>query len=182
MLEPDLDAKTRVDKSSPVQNPGKIPAHNLRAYTPYHFLHYPHPKQTTRWNPFLSNVFVLATWPRLHMSLSFFTWHPLLSDTSACCYLTSVIYIYLYLSLCSTGFSGVEDVPIFRRKQGPPLAKSEELEDELLLRTTGSNSGRTAGLTSSPDEEVLEEKVECLSLFNVVWYHCDSFFSLYNLV
>lgn len=61
----------------------------------------------------------------------------------------------------------MEDVPIFRHKQGPPLAASDELEDGLLLRTTGSNSGRTASLTPSPDEEILEEKVKCLSSFNV---------------
>ncbi|XP_070771664.1 atlastin-2 isoform X2 [Enoplosus armatus] len=56
------------------------------------------------------------------------------------------------------GLSGVEDVPIFRHKQRPPLARPEDLEDELLPRTTASNSGKNASLTPSPDEETQEEE------------------------
>ncbi|XP_044071005.1 atlastin-2 isoform X2 [Siniperca chuatsi] len=56
------------------------------------------------------------------------------------------------------GSSGVEDVPIFRHKQRPPLAKPEDLEDELLPRTMASNSGKNASLTPSPGEETQEEE------------------------
>ncbi|XP_071762687.2 atlastin-2-like isoform X1 [Centroberyx gerrardi] len=62
------------------------------------------------------------------------------------------------------GLSGVEDVPIFRHKQRPPLARSEDLEDEEgasqtpLPRTQSSNSGTDASLTPSPDEELQEEE------------------------
>ncbi|XP_074501689.1 atlastin-2-like isoform X1 [Sebastes fasciatus] len=56
------------------------------------------------------------------------------------------------------GLSGVEDVPIFRHKQKPPLARPEDLEDEFLPRTTASNSGKNARLTPSPDEKTLEEE------------------------
>ncbi|XP_037637760.1 atlastin-2 isoform X2 [Sebastes umbrosus] len=53
---------------------------------------------------------------------------------------------------------GVEDVPIFRHKQKPPLARPEDLEDEFLPRTTASNLGKNARLTPSPDEKTLEEE------------------------
>lgn len=76
----------------------------------------------------------------------------------------------------------MEDVPIFRHKQRPPLATSDELQDELLIRTTGSNSGKYASLTPSPDEETLEEKVKCLSSFNVQFELTVFFFSFFNLV
>ncbi|XP_037637761.1 atlastin-2 isoform X3 [Sebastes umbrosus] len=56
------------------------------------------------------------------------------------------------------GLSGVEDVPIFRHKQKPPLARPEDLEDEFLPRTTASNLGKNARLTPSPDEKTLEEE------------------------
>ncbi|XP_071370179.1 atlastin-2-like isoform X1 [Centroberyx affinis] len=62
------------------------------------------------------------------------------------------------------GLSGVEDVPIFRHKQRPPLARPEDLEDEEvasqtpLPRTQSSNSGTDASLTPSPDEELQEEE------------------------
>lgn len=55
----------------------------------------------------------------------------------------------------------MEDVPIFRHKQRSPLARPEDLGDELLPRTTALNSGKNANLTPSPDEEILEEKVKC---------------------
>ncbi|XP_075931969.1 atlastin-2-like isoform X2 [Anarhichas minor] len=64
------------------------------------------------------------------------------------------------------GLSGMEDVPIHRHKQRPPLARPEDLEDELLPRTTASNSGKKANLTPSPDEflegeaAVMEEEEE----------------------
>ncbi|XP_041803297.1 atlastin-2 isoform X2 [Chelmon rostratus] len=54
--------------------------------------------------------------------------------------------------------SGMEDVPIFRHKQRPPLARPEVLEDDLLPRTTASNSRKYASHTPSPDEEILEEE------------------------
>ncbi|XP_018527332.1 atlastin-2 isoform X1 [Lates calcarifer] len=56
------------------------------------------------------------------------------------------------------GLSGVEDVPIFRHKSKPPLAKPEDLDDELLPRTMASNSGKNASLTPSPDEGIHEEE------------------------
>ncbi|XP_028278519.1 atlastin-2-like [Parambassis ranga] len=57
------------------------------------------------------------------------------------------------------GFSGVEDVPIFRHKQRPPLARPEDLdEDELLPTTMASSSGKNASLTPSPEEEVQAEE------------------------
>ncbi|XP_034537116.1 atlastin-2-like [Notolabrus celidotus] len=57
------------------------------------------------------------------------------------------------------GLSGVEDVPIFRHKQRPPLARPEDLEDEFLPRTLTPNSGKNASLTPSPDEDIQEEEV-----------------------
>ncbi|TDH01449.1 hypothetical protein EPR50_G00180350 [Perca flavescens] len=56
------------------------------------------------------------------------------------------------------GLSGVEDVPIFRHKQRPPLAMSEDLEDELLPSTRSSNSGKNASLAPSTVEETREEE------------------------
>ncbi|XP_056251307.1 atlastin-2-like isoform X2 [Seriola aureovittata] len=56
------------------------------------------------------------------------------------------------------GLSGVEDVPIFRHKQKPPLAKSEDLEDEFLPRSMASNSGKNTSLTPSPDEGIHEDE------------------------
>ncbi|XP_049927010.1 atlastin-2 isoform X2 [Epinephelus moara] len=56
------------------------------------------------------------------------------------------------------GLSGVEDVPIFRHKPRPPLARPEDLEDEFLPRTTASNSGKNASFTPSTDEETQEEE------------------------
>lgn len=54
----------------------------------------------------------------------------------------------------------MEDVPIFRHKSKPPLAKPEDLDDELLPRTMASNSGKNASLTPSPDEGIHEEEVK----------------------
>nr|XP_043901929.1 atlastin-2-like isoform X3 [Solea senegalensis] len=54
--------------------------------------------------------------------------------------------------------SGVEDVPIFQQKQKPPLAKTEELEDELLPRTMASKLSKNASLTPSPDEGIHEDE------------------------
>ncbi|XP_070696790.1 atlastin-2 [Pempheris klunzingeri] len=54
--------------------------------------------------------------------------------------------------------SGVEDVPIFRHKKMPPLARPEDLEDELLPKTTASKSGKNAILTPSADEDIQEEE------------------------
>ncbi|KAF7659004.1 hypothetical protein LDENG_00004330 [Lucifuga dentata] len=54
--------------------------------------------------------------------------------------------------------SGVEDVPIFHQKQSPPLAMSENLEDELLPVTKASDSGIDASLTPSSDVEMQEEE------------------------
>ncbi|XP_074531951.1 atlastin-2 isoform X2 [Halichoeres trimaculatus] len=56
------------------------------------------------------------------------------------------------------GLSGVEDVPIFRHKKRPPLARPEDLEDELLPRVLTSNSGKNASLKPPPDEDVQEEE------------------------
>ncbi|XP_071336302.1 atlastin-2 [Trachinotus anak] len=56
------------------------------------------------------------------------------------------------------GLSGVEDVPIFRHKQKPPLAKSEDLDDDFLPSTMASNSGKNTSLTPSPDEGIHEEE------------------------
>uniref|UniRef100_A0A3B5AG05 Atlastin-2-like n=1 Tax=Stegastes partitus TaxID=144197 RepID=A0A3B5AG05_9TELE len=56
------------------------------------------------------------------------------------------------------GLSGVEDVPIFRPKKKPPLARPEDLEDDLPPRTTASNSGKNAVLTLSANEEIEEEE------------------------
>lgn len=66
-----------------------------------------------------------------------------------------------YLSLLHEGFSSVEDVPIIRPKQRPPLARPEDLDDELLTRTRALDSGKNASFTPSPDEEILEEEVKC---------------------
>ncbi|XP_036979793.1 atlastin-2-like isoform X2 [Acanthopagrus latus] len=54
------------------------------------------------------------------------------------------------------GVSGVEDVPIFRHKQRPPIAKPEDLDDEVLPRNKASN--KIASFTSSLDEEIQEEE------------------------
>uniref|UniRef100_A0A673CMQ5 Atlastin-2-like n=1 Tax=Sphaeramia orbicularis TaxID=375764 RepID=A0A673CMQ5_9TELE len=56
------------------------------------------------------------------------------------------------------GLSGVEDVPILRRKQRPPLAKPEDLEDELPPRNKTSSAATVNSLTPSPDEEIQEEQ------------------------
>uniref|UniRef100_A0A7N8XT17 Atlastin GTPase 2 n=1 Tax=Mastacembelus armatus TaxID=205130 RepID=A0A7N8XT17_9TELE len=56
------------------------------------------------------------------------------------------------------GLSGVEDVPNFQHKQRPPLARPENLDDELLHKTMASNSGKNASLTLSSEEEVQEEE------------------------
>uniref|UniRef100_A0A667ZUM9 Atlastin GTPase 2 n=1 Tax=Myripristis murdjan TaxID=586833 RepID=A0A667ZUM9_9TELE len=62
------------------------------------------------------------------------------------------------------GVSGVEDVPILRHKQRPPVARPELLDDEedggqtLLFRTQVSDSGRNASLTPSAEEEIEEKK------------------------
>ncbi|KAG7228561.1 hypothetical protein INR49_007735 [Caranx melampygus] len=56
------------------------------------------------------------------------------------------------------GLSGVEDVPIFRHKQKPPLAKPEDLDDEFLPRRMPSNSGKNTSLTPSPDEGIHEDE------------------------
>ncbi|KAM3863430.1 atlastin-2-like [Diretmus argenteus] len=62
------------------------------------------------------------------------------------------------------GLSGVEDVPFPRRKQRPPLARPEDLENEegpnqiLPTRTRASDSCTAASLNSSPDEEIQEEE------------------------
>ncbi|XP_073338668.1 atlastin-2-like isoform X1 [Pagrus major] len=54
------------------------------------------------------------------------------------------------------GLSGVEDVPIFRHKKRPPIAKPEDLDDEVLPRNKASN--KIASVTSSLDEEIQEEE------------------------
>lgn len=59
------------------------------------------------------------------------------------------------------GLSGVEDVPIFRHKQKPPLAKPEDLDDEFLPRRMPANSGKNTSLTPSPDEGIHEDEVKC---------------------
>ncbi|XP_051815448.1 atlastin-2-like isoform X3 [Acanthochromis polyacanthus] len=56
------------------------------------------------------------------------------------------------------GLSGVEDVPIFQQKKRPPLARPEDLEDDLLPRTVASNSSKIASLIPSQDEEIQEEE------------------------
>lgn len=55
----------------------------------------------------------------------------------------------------------MEDVPILQHNQRPPLARPEDLGDELLPRTTASNSGKHDILTPSPDEEIQEKAVMC---------------------
>ncbi|KAM4591403.1 atlastin-2 isoform 1-T1 [Odontesthes bonariensis] len=57
------------------------------------------------------------------------------------------------------GSSSVEDVPIFRPKKKPPLARPEDLEDELLPHAMTSNFGKSDSLTPSPDEGIEEEEV-----------------------
>ncbi|XP_069000521.1 atlastin-2 isoform X1 [Embiotoca jacksoni] len=56
------------------------------------------------------------------------------------------------------GLSGVEDVPIFRQNQRPPLAMPEDLDDDLLPSRGASNSGKITSLTHSADEEMQEEE------------------------
>ncbi|KAM6916325.1 atlastin-2 isoform 2-T2 [Xenentodon cancila] len=56
------------------------------------------------------------------------------------------------------GLSGVEDVPIFQHKQKSPLARPEDLEDELLPLSMTSNVGKNDSLTPSPDEGIEEEE------------------------
>ncbi|XP_032396858.1 atlastin-2 isoform X2 [Etheostoma spectabile] len=56
------------------------------------------------------------------------------------------------------GLRGVEDVPIFRHKQRPPLVMSEDLEEELLPSTMASNSGKNVRLAPSSVEESGEEE------------------------
>lgn len=53
----------------------------------------------------------------------------------------------------------MEDVPILRRKLRPPLAKPEDLEDEISPRNKTSNTAAVNSLTLSPDEEIQEEQV-----------------------
>lgn len=59
----------------------------------------------------------------------------------------------------------MEDVPIFRHKQRPPIAKPEDLDDEVLPRNKASN--KIASFTSSLDEEIQEEEVKfyCIAMF-----------------
>ncbi|XP_047459892.1 atlastin-2-like isoform X2 [Mugil cephalus] len=57
------------------------------------------------------------------------------------------------------GLSGVEDVPNFRHKQTPPLARPEDLDEEPLLTKRASQSRKNASLTPSTDEEFLQEEV-----------------------
>lgn len=59
----------------------------------------------------------------------------------------------------------MEDVPIFRHKQRPPIAKPEDLDDEVLPRNKASN--KIASFTSSLDEEIQEEEVKfyCTAMF-----------------
>ncbi|XP_041866590.1 atlastin-2 isoform X2 [Melanotaenia boesemani] len=56
------------------------------------------------------------------------------------------------------GLSGVADVPIIWQKKKPPLARPEDLEDELLPQTMTSNFGKNESLTPSPDEGIDEEE------------------------
>ncbi|XP_053189129.1 atlastin-2-like isoform X2 [Scomber japonicus] len=57
------------------------------------------------------------------------------------------------------GLSGVEEVPIVRRRnQRPPLASSEDLDDVLFPRTMASNSGTGAKLNPSQDEMIQDEE------------------------
>lgn len=73
----------------------------------------------------------------------------------------AILSFSLYFVLSSKGLSGVEDVPIYRHKEKPPLARPEDLDDELLPRTMALNSGKNANLTPSPNEEIQEEEVKC---------------------
>ncbi|XP_028982914.1 atlastin-2 isoform X2 [Betta splendens] len=54
------------------------------------------------------------------------------------------------------GLSGVEDVPLFRHNQKPPLAKPEDLEDDLLSKNMALNSGKNANLSPLLKEDVQE--------------------------
>ncbi|KAK2824484.1 hypothetical protein Q5P01_021659 [Channa striata] len=56
------------------------------------------------------------------------------------------------------GLSGVEDVPIYRHKQRPPLAKPEDLEDEFFPRNVALKTAKNAIVTPSVDEEIQEEE------------------------
>ncbi|XP_041645379.1 atlastin-2 isoform X2 [Cheilinus undulatus] len=56
------------------------------------------------------------------------------------------------------GLSGVEEDPIFCHKKIPPLAKAEDLEDELLPRIQTPNSGINATFTPPLEEEIQEEE------------------------
>ncbi|KAM3606536.1 uncharacterized protein V6R79_018188 [Siganus canaliculatus] len=57
------------------------------------------------------------------------------------------------------GLSGVEDVPIFRQKQRPPLAQAEDLDDDLLPQTSAPKSSKNAGAAPSAEEFIEEEEV-----------------------
>ncbi|XP_034040381.1 atlastin-2-like isoform X3 [Thalassophryne amazonica] len=51
------------------------------------------------------------------------------------------------------GLSGVENVHNFRQKQKPPLARIDDLGDELFLTTTDSILDKRASFSPTPDEE-----------------------------
>lgn len=69
-----------------------------------------------------------------------------------------------------TELNSVEDVSILQHTHKPPLAKTEDLDDEFLPTTMASNSERKSSLTLTPDEEMEEEEVECLDLFYAIVY------------
>lgn len=54
----------------------------------------------------------------------------------------------------------MEDVPIFQPKQTAPLARPEDLDDDLLLKSMTLNMGKNESLTPSPDEGIEEEEVK----------------------
>uniref|UniRef100_A0A3P8USQ3 Atlastin GTPase 2 n=1 Tax=Cynoglossus semilaevis TaxID=244447 RepID=A0A3P8USQ3_CYNSE len=54
--------------------------------------------------------------------------------------------------------NSVEDVSILQHTHKPPLAKTEDLDDEFLPTTMASNSERKSSLTLTPDEEMEEEE------------------------
>ncbi|KAK7902056.1 hypothetical protein WMY93_018825 [Mugilogobius chulae] len=57
------------------------------------------------------------------------------------------------------GLRGVQDVPIIRSKQKPPLAKPEDLEEDFLLKRETLLPDFDDDALTSPDEETQEEPV-----------------------
>ncbi|XP_076014874.1 atlastin-2-like [Genypterus blacodes] len=57
------------------------------------------------------------------------------------------------------GLSAEDDAPVYSKKRRAPLSRPEDLGGELPPRTKGTDSGIDAGLTPSPDVDVMEEEL-----------------------